>query len=165
MSIYISKSHALVSTSSHCINLYFCVTLFIFFFSNGVVIHAWANSKENGAIQRAHQILVEMQSLRKSGERPDLIPDAISFTSIVSAIAHDKRQSRVKETQKILDTMFNILKDDGDDGGIEMDRVAYNALIHAQSKQSGSADKAEMLLDYMLEKDGNSAIRPVRNTL
>lgn len=100
-----------------------------------------------------------MQCLRKSGKRPDLIPDAISFTSIVSAIAHDSKRRKVKDAQRILDTMYSILKDD-DGGGIQLDRVAYNALIHAQSTQSGSADKAEMLLDYMLEQNGPSSIRP-----
>jgi Ca2+-binding EF-hand superfamily protein len=124
------------------------------------VIHAWANSHDEGAIQRAHQILCEMQSMRKSGKRKDLIPDAISFTSIVSAIAHGSKRGKGTDNQQILDTMFNILKDDGD-GGIELDRVAYNALINAQSRQTGSSEKAEMLLDYMLEQDGSSSIRPV----
>lgn len=101
-----------------------------------------------------------MQSLRKSGERPDLIPDAVSFTSIVSALAKDSIRGNVKE--RMLDAMFSILKDD-DGKEIKLDSVAYNALIHAQSNQSGSADKAEKLLDFMLEQGSNSTIRPVRN--
>lgn len=125
-----------------------------------IVIHSWANSREDGGIQRAHQILSEMQSLRKSGERPDLIPDAISFTSIISALAHNSRYGKVKDAQKMLDAMFGIIKNE-DGQGIKLDRVAYNALINAQSKQSGSAHKAEILLDYMLEQDDTSAIRPV----
>jgi hypothetical protein len=59
-----------------------------------------------------------------------------------------------------LDAMFGIIKNE-DGQGIKLDRVAYNALINAQSKQSGSAHKAEILLDYMLEQDDTSAIRPV----
>ena len=123
---------------------------------NRVVIHAWVNSNEKDAIQRAHKILSEMQSLRKSGERPDLVPDAVSFTSIVSTLAKDSVRGKTKE--RMLDTMMSILKDD-DGQEIKLDSVAYNALIHAQ----GSADKAEMLLDFMLEQGSNSTIRPVSN--
>jgi hypothetical protein len=124
------------------------------------VIHAWSNSNEDGAIHRAHQILSKMQSLRKSGKRPDLFPDAISVTNIISALANDSGHRKVKDAQNMLDAMFDMIKDEGGEG-IQLDRVAYNALINAQSKQSGSAHKAEMLLNYMLEQDGASVIRPV----
>ena len=107
-----------------------------------------------------------MQSLRKSGKRPDLIPDAIAFTSIISALTKDSSHS-VGDTQKMLDTMFGIIKNedkDEDREKIELDQVAYNALIHAQSKQSDSVAKAEMLLEYMLEQDSSSNIRPVSSS-
>jgi pentatricopeptide repeat protein len=125
-------------------------------------MHAWVNSGERNFIERAHNILTHMQSLRKSGKRPDLIPDAISFTSLITALAQESKRGGNKiNAQKMLDSMFELLTNKDGGGDIDFDTVAYNAFIHAQS-QSGSASKAEMLLNYMLDQHETSAIRPVR---
>jgi len=123
------------------------------------VIYAWANSKEYNGIKRANQILSEMDALRKSGKRPDLIPDAVSYTNIISALAHDSNSKNIQHTQSIIDNMFSMMNNENDQE-IQLDSAVYNALIYAQSKQSGSAEKALMLLNYMLDGDSKSKVRP-----
>ena len=48
-----------------------------------------------------------------------------------------------------------------DKEGLKLDTPAYNALIHAQTKQNGSISIAEQLLNHMLQNDGPTKIRPV----
>ena len=129
-----------------------CLIFFMF-----IVIHAWANSSEKHGIERAHNLLLEMKKLRDSRARPDLVPDQIAFTSIISALAQSAGRRDPAETQKVMDTMLDFVNDN--EGDIQLDTPAYNALIHAQSKQKGSVAIAEQLLNHMLEQDTN--IRPV----
>lgn len=121
------------------------------------MIHAWATSKEGHGIERAHNILLEMKQLRDSGKRPDLVPDEVAFTSIVSALAQNSQRRNTEETQQILETMLDFVKDEG----VGLDTPAYNALIHAQSKQKGSVAMVEELLNHLLDQDISTKIRPV----
>lgn len=100
-----------------------------------------------------------MKKLRDSGARPDLVPDQIAFTSIISALAQSAGRRDPAETQKVMDTMLDFVNDN--EGDVQLDTPAYNALIHAQSKQKGSVAIAEQLLNHMLEQDISTNIRPV----
>ena len=89
-----------------------------------------------------------------------MIPDAVSYTSIISALA--KRNDR--KSTELLDDLITLVHEHG--SGSTLDSGVYNALIYAQiqNDENGSAEKAENLLLSMLDgdQDADSAmIRPV----
>ena len=101
-----------------------------------------------------------MESLQKSGTRPDLIPDAVSYTSVISTLARqdDKRHA------DILNDIVLMIQDDNSKASV--DSGVYNALIHAQSVSGGegSAQKAEDVLLSMLNSNiSDGSVRPVSN--
>jgi hypothetical protein len=123
-----------------------------------LAIHAYTNCLEKDGVQKAANILKRIDTLRKSGDRPDLIPDAVSYTSIISALA--KRND--SKSSALLDELISMLHEDGSDSTV--DSGVYNALIYAQvqSGKDDAAEKAENLLLSMLDDDNASArVRPV----
>jgi len=123
------------------------------------VIHAWARSSEDGALSQANKILKEMKLLRESGERPDLILDAISYTSIISALTRVSNK-KDPESVRLLDDMMSMVRNEVHESNV--DSGVYNALIHAQvhSGDIGAAEKAERLLLSMLTSNDSLAVRP-----
>ncbi len=129
------------------------------------VIHAWANSPEDDALFRANDLLTKIKKLRKSGARPDLVPDNVSYTSIISALAKasSKNKSTSKESARLLDEIMNDIQNDMIN--TNLDSGVYNSLIHAkvQSGEVGAAEKAEAVLMSLIHNDAPMAVRPVSN--
>ena len=99
----------------------------------------------------------EMIALRDSGDRPDLTPDAATYTNLISALAKQRNNDNV-------DAMNDVVAMVKDDTSDNVDSGVYNALIHAQIRVSkeGAAAKAENILRSMLDGDLTSAkTRPV----
>jgi hypothetical protein len=124
-----------------------------------IVINAWAKSQEKGSIRKALALLNEMNNLRKTSSRTDLVPDAVSYTSIITSLAKQNDHN----SEKLMDDFMRILEEDQTE--TTLDSGLYNALLHAQvqSGKEDSAAKAERLLRSMLSesKDGNSKVKPV----
>lgn len=122
------------------------------------VINAWAKSQEKGSIRKALALLNEMNNLRKTSSRTDLVPDAVSYTSIITSLAKQNDHN----SEKLMDDFMRILEEDQTE--TTLDSGLYNALLHAQvqSGKEDSAAKAERLLRSMLSesKDGNSKVKP-----
>ena len=122
---------------------------------SSTVVYAWANSKEDESLQQAGNILKRMDELRESGERPDLIPDVASYTSIINALANKSRHSTAQEAEDILNHLM-VERSSSLDSGI------FNAVIKAHNKsgQSASAEKAEAVLRFLLDDKGPVNAKP-----
>jgi len=100
-----------------------------------------------------------MNNLRKISSRPDLVPDAVSYTSIITSLAKQNDH----DSEKLMDDFMRILEEDRTE--TNLDSGLYNALLHAQvqSGKEDSAAKAERLLRSMLSesKHGTSKVKPV----
>jgi len=103
-------------------------------------------------------LLNEMNNLRNTSNRPDLVPDAVSYTSIITSLAKQNDD----DSEKLMKDFVDILEKDPKSN---LDSGLYNALLHAQiqSGQEDSAAKAERLLRSMLNesKGGPSKVKPV----
>jgi len=90
-----------------------------------------------------------------------LIPDAVSYTSMISALA---RQNNEKDFH-LLDDIISMMNDDT--SGSNLDSGVYNALIHAKTRtgKAGAAEQAERLLRSMWEDNDSKITRPVSTTI
>jgi hypothetical protein len=120
------------------------------------VIYALANSSETDSISKAFGVLEKMKELNENGTRPDLIPDAVTYTSLISAISRSDRKSN----ENLIDEVVSLIQEGKD---IKLDSGVYNALIHAQSGRVGLeyAEKAEKMLRLMLQSEDNHMAKPV----
>ena len=96
-----------------------------------------------------------MDELRESGERPDLIPDVVSYTSIINAFANKSHHNSPQEAEDILDRLM-VNRSSSIGSGI------FNAVIkaHNNSGQNASAEKAESILRFLLDGEGPVNAKP-----
>ncbi len=120
-------------------------------------IHAYTNSPGEDGVQKAANVLKRIDTLRRSGDRPDLIPDAVSYTSIISALS----KQNDGESAELLEDLISMIQED--ESSMAVDSGLYNAIIYArvQSGENDAAEKAESLLLSMLDKGAESIVRPV----
>jgi hypothetical protein len=101
-----------------------------------------------------------MENKRKSGQRPDLIPDAISYTSIIRSLAkHDNPEGLSLKTY-----ILNKAKANEEDSGLK--NVMMLAQIESNDDSAAAAEKAEQFLRSMMKESQNepSKTKPVSRT-
>eukprot|EP00557_Chaetoceros_sp_GSL56_P006495 CAMPEP_0176503992 /NCGR_PEP_ID=MMETSP0200_2-20121128/15682_1 /TAXON_ID=947934 /ORGANISM="Chaetoceros sp., Strain GSL56" /LENGTH=900 /DNA_ID=CAMNT_0017903367 /DNA_START=234 /DNA_END=2934 /DNA_ORIENTATION=+ len=126
---------------------------------NNSVIFAWANSSDSGAVQRACQLLNEMELKRKSGDRPDLIPDAVSYTSIIRSFTKQDNDEGVSLKKYILNkAKFNV-----EDSGLN--NVLLLTQIESNEDSGAAAEKAEQVLRSMIKDSQNDPSKIKPNTI
>jgi hypothetical protein len=120
------------------------------------VIYALANSPEPDSINRAFLILEKMKELRDNGTKPDLIPDAVTYTSLLSALS----RLDTANNEYLIEKVTSLIQEEKN---IELDSGVYNALIYAQSAGDGLeyAEKAEKMLRMMLHSEEKHMAKPV----
>lgn len=120
------------------------------------VIYALANSSETDSINRAFRVLEKMKELKENGTRADLIPDAVTYTSLISALSRSDRKSN----KSLIEKVTSLIQGERD---LKLDSGVYNALIHAQSRgvELEYAEKAEKMLRLMLQSEDKQMAKPV----
>lgn len=120
------------------------------------VINAFARSRSRGSAETAEELYYRMKELERGG-KCSVRPDSVTLASVVSAWAvSDDNRSSAKRAM--------ILFENAKESGIDIDTVAYNALLNCLAK-SGSKyapDRAEAVLQEMEYEfaRGNTNVKP-----
>lgn len=121
------------------------------------VIDAWSRSKDPIAGTKAEELLFEMEELQRQGS--NVAPDAITYNSVINCHAASGHINAAKKAEKILQRMELAAKNGSK---IAPNVRTYNQVLKAYSQRSsspGAAQRADMILMYMLRSD-NDAIKP-----
>ena len=141
------------------------------------VLNAWANSVEHTAPRRAELLLERMKTLSSTGKNPNIEPDAVSFSTVMSCHARSKRKDGALRSEELLDQAITAYSQ----GNVKMkpDSIMFNCAILAWAHCSVSgydtdttgrtlipAERAEMLLHRLLEmrENGSLEIAPMAQT-
>ena len=111
------------------------------------------NKNDNDNHLRAESLLARMEA---GSEGDDIIPDRVSYNTVLSSYMNSNMRSAAAEAQGFLQRMA--------DHDIEPDLLSYTICINAlaKSKMKGSAQKAEELLNIMEQAyaEGNTKLKP-----
>lgn len=141
------------------------------------VLNAWANSVEHTAPRRAELLLERMKTLSSTGKNPDIEPDAVSISTVMSCHARSKRKDGALRSEELLDQAIIAYSK----GNVKMkpDSIMFNCAILAWAHCSVSghdtdtagralipAERAEMLLHRLLamRENGSLEIAPMAQT-
>ena len=142
--------------------------------SFNTVIKAYANSGDKDSSMNVQRILIMMEHPESLG-LPDsiakqIIPDKISYTSILNALAIGSSDEgvgeRAEELLQQMHDMYNKSSDDDSDRrkDAKPDTVTYNAVLKVWGKcgHRDSGERSIALLDDMIQryKDGDSNVIP-----
>jgi len=146
-------------------------------FTYNCVMHTWSNCRKPGAAQRTEYLLRQMCDLairnrnttalpidasnnpRKSKLRvddPSLEPDKYTFCTALRAWAKSSdRKHGATNAERVLAKMQSLYHSDPTHNHLfKPNQVAYNIVLnaHAHSSEDGSAERAERMLNRMLDK-------------
>jgi len=116
-------------------------------------MNAWANVGDNASASRAEAILEKLNALQtSSGLLTDVIPDNVSYNTIIKAYAKAGNAALAEAT---LNTMQRISESTGD-LQIKPDSVSYSSVLHAYAhtspKDPNACIKSESILMRMLKE-------------
>lgn len=114
-----------------------------------MVSTAWARSRHKGAADRCAQIVSHMTNRFEAGF-PNVKPNTRTYNALLDAVA---RSRDVDRAEQILYNMISLAKNG--DSGVAPDSYSFNSVIiaHCRSNQAGAGQRAEAILDLMLEYD------------
>lgn len=124
-------------------------------FTNAIL--AWSKSREEGGVDRAEELLMELCDAFEANLLPDQVqPDLIAFNGVVSAWARRGRPDKAEEILKILRDKFPM---------VAPDVMTYNTVLFAYLKSGEDKrkklDKMLSILKYMEESShDNGKIAP-----
>jgi hypothetical protein len=133
------------------------------------VINAYANSRRQGAAEKAESVLNLLESLYFDECKPQynyLRPDVVSYNAVVTAWSRCREEAAVYRAEKIVKRME---KHANAVGGrylpVEPDNYTFNSLIYAWTQSNvgvASAEQAEDILRIMIYKydQGNKSFAP-----
>jgi len=130
-----------------------------------ILLDAWSQSRDDGAAERAEQILTKMETLYKEGNL-ELRPDESSYNACIKAyVKNGASYDAVAKAQGILQRM----EEQSTSGNpVSPNRRGYNLLLYAlaNSDRRGAAKEAEKVLRKMMKeyKNGNESIKPDINS-
>lgn len=114
-----------------------------------VVLDSWSKSGEDGAANRAEEILCSMETMYANGDT-DVRPNRASFNSVIKAFvkAGDKHYA-VSKAEAIIGRMTMLSQTD--DGYLPPNRRGYNLLLYALANSDlvDAGERAEAILQHM----------------
>eukprot|EP00554_Chaetoceros_debilis_P007409 CAMPEP_0194072582 /NCGR_PEP_ID=MMETSP0149-20130528/290_1 /TAXON_ID=122233 /ORGANISM="Chaetoceros debilis, Strain MM31A-1" /LENGTH=1273 /DNA_ID=CAMNT_0038752479 /DNA_START=363 /DNA_END=4187 /DNA_ORIENTATION=+ len=119
-------------------------------------IDAWSKSGVDDAEENARRMLDRMSTMSEKLSAPELKPDTISYTSIITAISRRKHSDGPARAEAVFATMM--------EAGVKPNIYTYNNIINcwASSGRKDAAVNAEKILMQMQEESdkGNTEITP-----
>ncbi|KAL3788273.1 hypothetical protein HJC23_011905 [Cyclotella cryptica] len=139
------------------------------------VLNAWANSFERSAPRRAEFLLARMKSLSSTGKNPDIEPDTVSISTVMSCHARSKTREGAERAEELLDQAIKSYS--MGNAKVKPDSIMFNCAIlgwaHCSSSNDGDhtrgkipAERAEMLLQKLrtLRENNTLDIHPMAQT-
>jgi hypothetical protein len=143
------------------------------------VIQCWATSGDVRAGKKSLRLLEQMKELagtsssENNGDEEEKLyfdthPDIITYNTVISAWSHCGKKNAAPRAEKIVkDLVMEQQKDqevDSENGGktpVVANTITFNTVLHAwqRSKLPGATDRAEQLLEYMIQSN-NPEIQP-----
>lgn len=111
-----------------------------------LVIDAWARSSKSGRAKRAEAVIKRMNDISAETGNTSILPDKLTYTSLMNAIINDRGQGFEDKCAEILSMM------EAGDERLKPDNVTYSSMIKAYS-YANRPEQAEKLLRRM-EKNG-----------
>ena len=99
-------------------------------FTYNTNLKALANSREKGSVQRARQILENMEDMYEDGDK-SVKPDAITYNTVILAYANNGGKGAGRVAKSILKRMENGFRDG--DVDVKPTSPTYTALIKGKS--------------------------------
>lgn len=133
------------------------------------VINAYANSRSQGAAEKAESVLNLLESLYFDESKPQynyLRPDVVSYNAVVTAWSRCREEAAVYRAEKIMRRMEKHANAVGWRYlPVEPDNYTFNSLIYAWTQSNvgvASAEQAEDILRTMIYKydQGNKSFAP-----
>jgi len=126
-----------------------------------ILLDAWSQSSDQRSVERAEEILAEMESEYARGNR-SLKPDVSSYNACIKAyVKNDGRVDAVNKTEAMLSRMVDV-------SGVAPNRRGYNLLLYALANSSlpDAAERAEAVLRKMMDDfmAGDDYVKPDINT-
>ena len=125
------------------------------------VIHAWANSGEEGAAERSEGLLARMERLYKEGNE-EAKPNVKDFNAVIDAWSKSESEQAGQKAEQILDHMQELYE--AGDIEVKPNVRSFNSAINAwaKSRAKESPEMAEALLMKMenLYESGEQDLQP-----
>lgn len=124
------------------------------------VIHAYANSKDPKAPQKAVELLEKMQKLHNPKKGFETQPDSVTYSSVMNAWSHSNHPNAAPETERVLKGMQEAHKKSPCTSPAP-NTNNFNNVLHAwsQSASPKAANRALAVLGFMTKSD-NKMIAP-----
>ena len=91
------------------------------------VLNAWANSFERSAPRRAEFLLQRMKNLASTGKNPEVEPDTVSISTVMSCHARSKRREGAERAEELLEQAVREYK--MGNGRVKPDSIMFNCAI------------------------------------
>lgn len=121
------------------------------------LIDGWAFSNERDAVDKATTLLERMEELYSNyGAESPVCPDVRSYTKVINALSRSKLRNSGDLAEGILDKMEEVSMS-GKNPLAKPNTYTYTAAIeaHANSRNDDSPQRAERLLERMVERYSN----------
>jgi pentatricopeptide repeat protein len=127
------------------------------------LIHAWAQSSRNDAPQRAMTILRHMEKVYRETGRPLVVPDTVTFNTVLSAFAKHGRADEARGL--LLEMKSRSINGGGGIVGVRPDAISWATVIHAFSKSRRSDAGAQLNrllheLEDLYDATGDTSLKP-----
>jgi pentatricopeptide repeat protein len=121
-------------------------------FSFTTVINALVRTGEQGAAQKAQDILEWMEGLSQSGQNIEMTPNTITYSAVINAWAKSGEPDGAEKAESILYRMIELY--DAGSSNVKLDVIAFTSVMNAWSRSGidGAPERAEKLLQVMEER-------------
>jgi hypothetical protein len=100
--------------------------------SYNTVINSWAKSQSPESALRAEAILLRMMRSYKSDPSAAAAPDAVTFSSVLNALAKSKTaRMKAEKCGHLLRAMIDLHENDGGNSDTRPNRICYNTVLNA----------------------------------
>jgi len=126
-------------------------------------MNAHVRSSEEGSAMHVERLFDRMTRLGREHSNPDMLPDKVSYTTLMKAWMKDQEPGYAASVEKLLRQMTDAYEQDGI-AALKPDVISYGCAIDAWSR-SGESDaifRAERLIREMerLAEKGDANLRP-----
>lgn len=126
-------------------------------------LHAYANSKERNAAEKAEALLNRMEDLHQNGETKDCAPNRISYNNVITAWSRSGVKGAAERAEAILAHMQRIAEMD-ESRETSPNEISFNGVMAAwsTSNERGAAARCQALLAHMTKlcREGNKDVCP-----
>mmetsp|Transcript_6109 Transcript_6109/g.8965 ORF Transcript_6109/g.8965 Transcript_6109/m.8965 type:complete len:1110 (-) Transcript_6109:132-3461(-) len=135
-------------------------------FSYSAIINAWANSRQPGSVQRAEEILKQMEdiyqkTIKDTGKPGDIVPNAFCYSGLINAYAQSGQPDAPRKAEAMISRMVEISKEIPE---AQPNVYSYCAVMTAWAKSGvkGATQRIKAILEHMekLADAGNTKLRP-----